>query len=124
MWGKLIELARDLFDLRQQVKGHDKKLDDSARFAREMTAGFNQVSERLLKLEMQFEFQKEQQAAEVARLKEELARLKEEQAREREHWQQRQLADRESFRLQIENLILRMQRGLPPPGLPEKPDNQ
>ncbi len=124
MWGKLIDLARDLFDLRQQVKSHDKKLDESARFAREMTAGFNQVSERLLKLEMQTEFQKQQQAVEIARLKEELARLKEEHTRERAQWHVQQLADRESFRLQIENLILRMQRGLPPPELPEKPDSQ
>lgn len=89
-----------------------------------MTAGFNQVSDRLLRLEMQSEFQKEQQAAEIARLKEELARLKEEHVREREHWEQRQSADRQSFRLQIENLILRRQRGLPPPELPAQPDDE
>lgn len=61
-----------------------------------MTAEFNKLSERFLKLELQLEFRKEQHT------------------REREHWQERQAAEREHFRLQLENLILRAQRGLPP----------
>jgi hypothetical protein len=85
MWKKLIDLVRDVFELRFQIKGHEKRLDDFGRFSREMTAAFNKLSERVLKLEIQLENQKEQQAAE-----------------------------RENFRLQLENLMLRLQRGLPP----------
>ena len=85
MWKKLIELVRDVFELRYQVKGHDKRLDDFGRFSREMTADFNKVSDRVLRLELQLQHQKEQQATE-----------------------------RENFRLQLENLALRLQRGLPP----------
>ncbi len=85
MWKKFIELVRDVFELRFQIKGHEKRLDDFGRFSREMTAEFNKLSERLLKLEIQLEYQKEQQSTE-----------------------------RENFRLQLENLVLRQQRGLPP----------
>lgn len=105
MWGKFIEIARGLFDLRQQVKGHDRKLDDFGQFSREMTAGFNKLSERVLKLELQLEFQKEQHALELARLKEQ------------------QATERENFRLQLENLVLRLQRGLPP-GEPKAPSDE
>jgi hypothetical protein len=28
MWKKLLEIVREVFDLRRQVKGHDKRLDD------------------------------------------------------------------------------------------------
>jgi len=95
MWKKFIELVRDVFDLRYQIKGHEKRLDDFGRFSREMTADFNRLSERVLKLEVQLQYQKEQQAAE-----------------------------RENFRLQLENLMLRLQRGLPLGEAKTSPDEQ
>ncbi len=117
MWKNLINLVRDVFDLSNRVKGHDQKLERLYVAEGEALAEIYRLSERVLRLELELQHQQTQYARE-------LAHLKEEHAREREHLQQRQLADRENFRLQIENLILRMQRGLPPPELPEKPDNQ
>jgi hypothetical protein len=85
MWKKLLELVQDVFDLRRQVKGHEKRLDDFAAFARETSTEFAKFSERMLRLELELQHLKEKQATE-----------------------------RENFRLQLENLILRLQRGLPP----------
>ena len=93
----------------------------SARVPVELTGDTRQLSEedrlRVLRLELELQHTKEAHARDFAQ-------LKEEHAREREHWQQRQSADRDNFRLQIENLILRLQRGLPPPELPEKPEDE
>jgi len=72
-------------------------LDDFGQFSRELPAGFNKLSERVLKLELELQHTKEQHAREVA------------------HLRDQQAAEREHFRLQLENLILRLQRGLPPP---------
>jgi len=93
VWKKLIKLVRDVFDIRRQLKEHEKRLDDFSAFAREMSAAFNRLSERVLKTELELQHQKEQQAAE-----------------------------RENFRLQLENIILRSQRGLPP-GEKQPPPN-
>ena len=79
-------------------------------------------------LNWRFNIRKEAHARDFIQLKEEHARdftqLKEEHLREREHWQARLSADGENFRLQIENLVLRMQRGLPLPELPQKPEDE
>lgn len=117
MWKSLISLARDVFNLNRRVGGHNRQLSELANSVRDLFADDYRLSERILRLELELQHTKETHARE-------LAYMKEEHAREREHWQQRQLADRENFRLQIENLILRLQRGLPPPELPEKPDGQ
>jgi regulator of replication initiation timing len=85
MWKKLLDLVREVFDLRRQVKGHDKRLDDLTTYTNALSAENRMLAERVLRLELQ------------------LAHLKEQQATEREN-----------FRLQLENLILRTQRGLPP----------
>lgn len=95
MWKKLLEVVREVFDLRRQVRSHDKRLVELTGAARHLSEEQRLLSERVLRLELQLQHQKEQQATE-----------------------------RENFRLQIENLVLRMQRGLPPAELPEKPDNQ
>ncbi len=109
-WKKLLELVQDLYDLRRQLKGHDKRFDESSLAQENLNQKVVQLTDRVLRLEWELQQTKETHVRE-------LAHLKEQQAGEREHLQQRQLADRESFRLQIENLILRMQRGLPPPEL-------
>jgi len=95
MWRKLYEIVQDLFDLRRLVKGHEKRLDDFALFAREMTAEFNKLSDRVLRVELQLQHLKEQQATE-----------------------------RENFRLQLENLILRSQHSLPPDEKPASRDEE
>ena len=113
MWKNLINLARDVFDISNRVKGHDQKLERLYAADGEALAEIYRLSERMLRLELELQHTKEAHARDFTQ-------LKEEHAREREHLQQRQLADRDNFRLQIENLILRLQRGLPPPELPEK----
>ena len=128
MWKSLISLARDVFNLNRRVEGHDRQIGELSGSVRNLFAENHRLSEQMLRLELELQHTKETQARELALVKEqqaaESARLKEEHVREREHLLQRQLADRESFRLQIENLILRLQRGLPPPALPDKaPEN-
>jgi regulator of replication initiation timing len=91
MWKKLLDIVREVFDLRRQVKGHDKRLDDLTTYTSSLSAENRSLAERVLRLELQ------------------LAHLKEQQATEREN-----------FRLQLENLILRTQRGLPPSEKNEK----
>jgi hypothetical protein len=103
MWKKLLDLVREVFDLRRQVKGHDKRLDDLTTYTNALSAENRSLAERVLRLELQLVHLKEQQAAERENFRLEIQRLKDQQATEREN-----------FRLQLENLILRMQRGLPP----------
>jgi hypothetical protein len=95
MWKSLIGLVRDVFDLQARLKSHDQKLERLFAADEDTLAQLYRLSERVLRLELQLQHQKEQQAGE-----------------------------RENFRLQIENLVLRMQRSLPAPELPEKPDGQ
>jgi len=85
MWKKLLIIVREVFDLRTQVKSHDKRLEDLTRYTSGLSAENRSLAERVLRLELQLVHLKEQQAAE-----------------------------RENFRLQLEVLILRTQRGLPP----------
>ncbi len=97
MWKQLLEVVKEVFDLRRQVKSHDKRLDDLTDYARQLSDENRSLNERVLRLELQHEYQKEQQAAE-----------------------------RENFRLQLENLMLRSQRGLPPrdPNAPPDEDEK
>ncbi len=95
MWKTLIGLLQNAFNLVRRVERHDQQIGELYSSARDQSADSYRLSERVLRLELQLQHQKEQQAIE-----------------------------RENFRLQIENLVLRMQRGLPPAELPEKPDNQ
>jgi hypothetical protein len=95
MWKKLLEIVQDIFDLRRQVKGHEKRLDDFSLSQGEMAAQVAQLSERLLRLELQFQ-----------------------------HLQERPATERENFRLQLENLLLRLQRGLPPSEMKLPADEQ
>ena len=92
MWKTLTGLVQDLFDLNRRVKRHDGQIDDLFGSSREMSASVYQLSERVLRLEMELE-----------------------------HLQQRQKTERENFRLQLENLVLRFQRNLP---LRDKADEQ
>ena len=85
MWKKLLELVRDVFDLRQQVKGHNQRLDNLTDYVGRLSDENRSLADRVLRLELQLQHQKEQQATE-----------------------------RENFRLQLENLVLRLQRSLPP----------
>jgi cell division septum initiation protein DivIVA len=128
VWEKLVTVIREVFDLRQQVKGLGKRLEELTGHAHQLSEDDRWLNERVLRLELELQHTKETHARDFTQLKEahahELAHLKGEYAREREHWEQRQLADRQSFRLQIENLILRMQRGLPPPELLDKSDDE
>jgi hypothetical protein len=108
-WKKLFELVQDVFDLRRQLKGHDKRLDEYSLVQENLNLKVSQLADRVLRLELELQHQKEQHA------------------RERAHWQERQAAEREHFRLQLENLILRAQRGLPLPEqsrLPAEPMHQ
>ena len=95
MWKKLLEIVQDVFNLRRQVKGHEERLDDFSLSQEELAAKLAQLSERLLRLELQFQ-----------------------------HFQERQATERENFRLQLENLMLRLQRGLPPSEAKTPPDEQ
>ena len=96
MWKKLLGLAQDVFDIRRQIKGHDKRLDDYSLSQENLTLKVSQLADRVLRLELELQHTKEQHARELAYL------------------QEQQNTERENFRLQLENLILRTQRGLPP----------
>ena len=85
MWKHLYELVRDVFFLRHRIDAHDKKLDGLSRSSEKTADDVVLLAQRVLRLELQLDHQKEQQATE-----------------------------RENFKLQIENVILRSQRGLPP----------
>ena len=85
MWKKLIGLVRDVLDLRRQVRGHDERLSELTALLREMASALNELSERQVRVELELQHMKEQQATE-----------------------------RENFRLKLENLILRYRRALPP----------
>lgn len=85
MWKKLIELVRDVLELRRQVKTHDERLNEITALVRELTTAVTELSERQLRIELEFQHLREQQATE-----------------------------RENFRLRLENLILRYQRKLTP----------
>lgn len=78
-------MVRDVFLLRHRIDAHDKRLDGLSRSSDETSDDVMLLAQRVLRLELQLEHQKEQQATE-----------------------------RENFRLQLENLILRLQQGLPP----------
>lgn len=95
MWKKLLGLARDVFDLRRQVKGHDKRLDDYSLSQENLNLRVNQIADRVLRLELELRHTKEQHAREVA------------------HLQEQQAAERQIFHLQLETLVLRLQQGLP-----------
>ena len=94
MWKTLIGLAKDAFELNRRVNKHERQIDELYNSDREASATIYRLTERVLRLEMQLEHQKEQQAAE-----------------------------RENFRLQLENLILRLQRGLPPGRSADEPED-
>ena len=85
MWKTLIGVLRDLYELNRRVKGHDKHFEELFDLVRGFAVNQAQLSDRVLRLELQLQYQKDQQSAE-----------------------------RENFRLQLENLMLRLQRGLPP----------
>ena len=85
MWKKLLETVRDVFELRRQVKGHDQRLGDLTDYVGRLSEENRSLADRVLRLELQLQHQNEQQATE-----------------------------RENFRLHLEVLVLRMQRGLPP----------
>lgn len=91
MWKKLLELVQDLFDLRRQVKGHDERLDELVGYVDTLATDARHFSERILRLELELQ-----------------------------HLRQQQATERENFRLQLENLILRTQRVLPPSEKNEK----
>lgn len=74
-----------VYELNRRVKGHDKHFEELFDLVRGLAANQAQLSDRVLRLELQLQHQREQQSAE-----------------------------RENFRLQLENLVLRLQRGLPP----------
>lgn len=93
MWKTLTGLVRDLFDLNRRVKRHDGQIDDLFGSSREMSAVVYQLSERVLRLD------------------------------KLEHLQQRQKTERENFRLQLENLVLRFQRNLPPRNQADEEEN-
>lgn len=104
MWKKFLELTQDLFALRHQVKAHDKRLDELSQSTQDLFKDSIKVSERMLKMEIELQQSKAQQAMELERLKEQ------------------QAAEREIFRLQLENTMMRMQRGLPPRDPDAPPD--
>ena len=85
MWKKLLELVQDVFVLRNKVQGHDKRLDDLSDSVQDLYKGAVDLSNRVLRLEI-----------------------------ENQHLREQQATERENFRLQMEVLILRLQRGLPP----------
>jgi len=85
MWKKLLETVQEVLDIRRQLKAHDKRLDEISLSQEKLARNDDELSDRVLRLEMQLAHQKEQQAKEG-----------------------------EIFRLQLENTIMRMQRGLPP----------
>lgn len=85
MWKTLIGTLQDIYELNRRVKGHDKHFEELFELVRGLSLNQAQLSDRVLRLELQLQHQKEQQSAE-----------------------------RENFRLQLENLMLRQQRGLLP----------
>src|SRR5258707_14235499 len=66
MWKKLLGLARDVFDIRRQVKGHDKRLDGYSLSQENLTLRVNQIADRVLRLELELHHTKEQHARELA----------------------------------------------------------
>ncbi len=99
MWKSLIAFVRDAFDLSSRVKGHDQKLERLFAADEETLAELYRLSERVLRLELELRHQQTQHTQELA------------------HWQSQQTMERQNFQLQLENLVLRLQRGLPPPEL-------
>lgn len=89
MWKTLIGLVKDVFDLNRRVKGHDQQLDELFGSTRDTSAHLYRLSERVLRLELELQHAKEQHAREVI------------------HLSTQQAAEREQFRLQLENLLLR-----------------
>lgn len=55
MWKKLLGLARDVFDLRRQVKGHDKRLDDYSLSHENLNLKVGQIADRVLRLELELQ---------------------------------------------------------------------
>lgn len=55
MWKKPLEIVQDVFDLRHQVKAHEKRLDAFSLAQEELAAKVAQLSERLLRLELQIQ---------------------------------------------------------------------
>jgi hypothetical protein len=84
MWKTLIGLVRDAYELASRIKGHDHKLERLFAADEDTLVQLYRLTERVLRLELQLQHQKEQQATE-----------------------------RENFKLQIENVILGSQRELP-----------
>jgi chromosome segregation ATPase len=120
MWKRLFELVQDVFDLRRQVKGQEKRLGEVSLAQEKLALKVAELSERTMRLELELQYTKEQHA-------QELVHLREEHRQELARLQEQQLAERQNLRLQLENLILRMQRGLPPsepPALPAEPNEE
>jgi len=85
MWQKLVDLIKEVFELGRNTKQNAQDIQELAERFKEMQATLNLFSERLLRLEIKFD-----------------------------EYEKRTATEREVFRLQIENLILRARAELPP----------
>lgn len=84
MWQKLIDLVKEVFDLSRNTAQNSQDIRELTERFKEMQATLNLFSERLLRLEIKFD-----------------------------EYEKRTAAEREVFRLQIENMILRARAELP-----------
>jgi molecular chaperone GrpE (heat shock protein) len=84
MWQKLVDLIKEVFELGRNTKQNAQDIQELAERFKEMQATLNLFSERLLRLEIKFD-----------------------------EYEKRTATEREVFRLQIENLILRARAELP-----------
>jgi hypothetical protein len=99
----IAEIKRDKDEHKPSQQPKDQDLSDHANYSRQLAEENRLLNERALRLESELQHQKEQHAL------------------ERERWQERQATEREYFRLQLENFILRVQCGLPLPAFPAFP---
>ncbi|MGH9801313.1 MAG: hypothetical protein ACRD82_13180, partial [Blastocatellia bacterium] len=68
MWKKLLGVVQDVFDLRRQIKGHDKRLNDYSLSHESLSLKVGQLADRVLRLELELQHTKEQHARELAYL--------------------------------------------------------
>lgn len=59
MWKKLLALVQDVFDLRHQVKGHEKRLGELSTAVKGQFKDFHSLSERVLRLELELQHQRD-----------------------------------------------------------------
>jgi methyl-accepting chemotaxis protein len=97
MWKQLYQMVKTVLSLSRQTEQNTGAIKELQLAMRELSEAVRDLSSEVRELNLKVEFQEKQATA------------------EREHFARELQSEREKFRLQLENLLLRYRDRLPPP---------